>query len=201
MIDGTSQTGLFRLNPDGSRDLTLPPVRLDGARDEGSILVNPGGLALQPDGKILLIGNFNSVDEVPRAGVVRLLGHSGGPPVISLLSPQGRVAGPGRISVTVQRSGDTSLPTSIEFSTEDGSAVAHRDYVPASGVVELAPLEVEKELIISVLEDGFPGLDRAFSVQLSNPYPDRNRSARRSRHCSCQIRSGQGAWIQRSVPN
>lgn len=63
---GTSQAGLVRLNSDGSLDAGF--TTLIGAEAN-----NVETVALQPDGKILIGGNFTTVQGQPRNGVARLL--------------------------------------------------------------------------------------------------------------------------------
>jgi uncharacterized delta-60 repeat protein len=63
-VDGISQTNLARLDANGSFDAAFRP-RLDHRYSVTSV-------AVQPDGKILFAGDFNSVNEVARHGVARL---------------------------------------------------------------------------------------------------------------------------------
>jgi uncharacterized delta-60 repeat protein len=73
--NGIARSRIARLSPNGALDYSLFPC---------SSCFNPGGgangtvrsIALQSDGRILLVGDFVSYDGVPRAGVVRI--HSGG---------------------------------------------------------------------------------------------------------------------------
>lgn len=57
---------LFRLNPDGTRDASFATVGYATADDDIA------SLAVQPDGKILVGGEFTSWNELPAGGVVRL---------------------------------------------------------------------------------------------------------------------------------
>jgi uncharacterized delta-60 repeat protein len=77
-INGVIRHGLARLNPDGSVDMGFDP----GTGPDGGSLW--GSLALQPDGKILLGGNFALFNGVPRPHLVRLYG--GGIDVLPPLS-------------------------------------------------------------------------------------------------------------------
>lgn len=64
-IGGATQSNVARLNADGSLDLAFNP---SVAGVDGMVYA----IALQPDGKIILGGNFTSVNHVPLAGVARL---------------------------------------------------------------------------------------------------------------------------------
>lgn len=69
-IDGVERTGIGRLNPDGSLDVSFAPML------GGPHFSTVYGLALQQDGRILLGGDFASVEGVPRRGIARL--HASG---------------------------------------------------------------------------------------------------------------------------
>jgi uncharacterized delta-60 repeat protein len=58
-----------RLNPDGSID---PTFTASSTTDNGASS-NIEDIAVQPDGKILVAGNFDSINGTPRRGIVRLL--------------------------------------------------------------------------------------------------------------------------------
>ena len=63
-VSGRKQGGVARFNPDGRRDGTFRP----GAGTAAFVW----GLALQPDGKILAVGDFTTFDRKPYNRVVRL---------------------------------------------------------------------------------------------------------------------------------
>lgn len=73
-VQGIARNRVARLNPDGSLDLSFDP----GTGAETKIV--PGDdkdpfvffLALQPDGKILITGNFLTFNGAPRSGIARL---------------------------------------------------------------------------------------------------------------------------------
>jgi uncharacterized delta-60 repeat protein len=69
LVNGVGQTGLVRLAPDGSVDSTFRPGT--GVAGPGVPLVT--ALALQPDGKVLIGGEFTLVDGTPRPNLARLL--------------------------------------------------------------------------------------------------------------------------------
>ena len=70
------QTGptLLRLNPDGITDSIFQPAVFGGA-SPGSAYPLTG--ALQPDGKLVVVGSFTSVGGQPRPGIARLLPAGG----------------------------------------------------------------------------------------------------------------------------
>ncbi|HTD19280.1 MAG TPA: Calx-beta domain-containing protein, partial [Ktedonobacteraceae bacterium] len=70
---------------------------------------------------------------------------------------------------TVTRSGDTSITSSVNFATADGTAtVANSDYVANSGTLSFAAGETTKTITIVVNGDTTVEPDETFSVNLSN---------------------------------
>jgi uncharacterized delta-60 repeat protein len=69
-IAEVSQSHLARLRPDGSVDEQFRPV-IDG-KTEG-LYTQVDDIEVQPDGRILIVGGFSSVNGEPRPGVARLL--------------------------------------------------------------------------------------------------------------------------------
>jgi uncharacterized delta-60 repeat protein len=79
--NGQTKSGVARVNPNGT---------LDPAFDVGAGANAPAAaIALQEDGKVLVVGRFSSFNTVPRNGVVRLKGD----PAPARLDPTGWVAG------------------------------------------------------------------------------------------------------------
>jgi uncharacterized delta-60 repeat protein len=97
-VNHVARTRLARLNPDGSVDVGFQNG-MAGADGE------PEAIALQPDGKVLIGGYFNSVNNTPRSGIARLnsdgsldtgfqngMAGADAPSVLSLvLQPDGKV--------------------------------------------------------------------------------------------------------------
>ncbi len=69
LIAGGSVGGIHRLNADGSFDATFQsPVSI--GRFQANYVAD---FALQPDGRVLIVGKFNEVDATTRVGIARLL--------------------------------------------------------------------------------------------------------------------------------
>lgn len=54
----------------------------------------------------------------------------------------------GTVTITLERTGDTTTAAAVEFSTIDGTATAGADYIAASGTVEFAPGQTERAVQI-----------------------------------------------------
>jgi uncharacterized delta-60 repeat protein len=66
-INGTSITGVARLHPDGGLDSSFNPGSITGSFD-----YRVHAVVLQPDGKVLIGGLFNTVQGISRNGIARL---------------------------------------------------------------------------------------------------------------------------------
>ena len=101
-VNGVNRNRIARLNADGSLDSTFDPGR--GAN--GSVR----SVALQPDGNVLVSGEFTAIDGAVRTYVARLLGDSGVPPnlppTVSISSPTdgSRFTPPATIAINVDAS-------------------------------------------------------------------------------------------------
>ena len=63
----------------------------------------------------------------------------------------------------------TSQPVAVDFTTVDGSAVAGQDYQPVSGTLVFRPGEASKTIAVVLLNNGVPGPDKSFYVELLRP--------------------------------
>jgi hypothetical protein len=73
------------------------------------------------------------------------------------------------LALTVQRTGDTSGPVTVDYATADGTARERSDYTTAVGTLRFAAGETTKTIDILVNEDSFTEGDETFTVALSNP--------------------------------
>ena len=75
----------------------------------------------------------------------------------------------GTITFTVTKTGSTSLPATVSFTTQDGSAVAGSDYSPASGTLTFAAGETTKQVTVSITNDAIYEGAQDFNLVISNP--------------------------------
>jgi hypothetical protein len=73
------------------------------------------------------------------------------------------------VTLTVQRTGDTSGPVSVSYATADGTASERSDYTTALGTLRFAAGETAKNIIVLVNEDSKSEGNETFTVALSNP--------------------------------
>jgi len=74
--------------------------------------------------------------------------------------------GAGSIFIPVLRIGDLSLPSTVHYETQSGTAIAGDDYVHVQGKLEFAPQEEVKEIKIEIVNDQRAEDDENFFVNL-----------------------------------
>jgi len=85
----------------------------------------------------------------------------------------------GSLTIVVSRSGDTSVPASVDYATSDtaltspcnvnGNASARCDYLKTLGTLKFAPGETLKLLPIPIVDDVYAEGNESFTITLSNP--------------------------------
>lgn len=93
------------------------------------------------------------------------------PPQAAIFSAAILEGGPGRrlLSFTITLSGPAAQPVTLRWGTFNGSAIAGRDYVAASGTVVFAPGQTERTVGVWVIGDRVYEGDERFGVRLSAP--------------------------------
>ena len=79
-IQASFGNGIVRLNADDSRDRTFDlgsSLTLDFGGEQEGFRASVLDIIIQPDGQILVSGNFTSVNGIARSGLVRLNGDAG----------------------------------------------------------------------------------------------------------------------------
>ncbi|HEX7317542.1 MAG TPA: Calx-beta domain-containing protein [Pyrinomonadaceae bacterium] len=75
----------------------------------------------------------------------------------------------GTLTVNVTRTGDVSAPTTVNYFTADGTAVAGTDYTAANGTLTFAAGELSKSFNVTIRQDNIYEGNETFSVSLSSP--------------------------------
>ena len=70
---------------------------------------------------------------------------------------------------TVSLSQASSLPVTIDYSTEDDTALVEEDYLASSRTLTFEPGETTKTFSVTIIGDTLDELDETFNVRLSNP--------------------------------
>jgi hypothetical protein len=113
-------------------------------------------------------------DDVPRTGTIEVAGRTftvdqEAAATIQIAVDDARAGeSDGVATFLVRLSVESSLPVSVQFSTEDGTATSH-DYVPRIlESLSFAPGEIEKPIAIEIRDDHRDEHDETFLVRLSN---------------------------------
>jgi Tol biopolymer transport system component len=72
------------------------------------------------------------------------------------------------VTVTVNRTGDTSGASSVDFLTSDGSATQAQDYVVASGTLSFAASETSKTFSVLIVDDAFVEANQTLNLTLAD---------------------------------
>jgi uncharacterized repeat protein (TIGR01451 family) len=75
----------------------------------------------------------------------------------------------GAVTVSVTRSGDTSIAVSINYATSNGTAKQPSDYTATSGTLQFGPGEMVKTFIVPVIDDAMVEGTERINVILSSP--------------------------------
>jgi hypothetical protein len=75
----------------------------------------------------------------------------------------------GSVTVSVTRSGNTTLPTTINYATSNGSAQQPSDYTSTSGSLQFAPGESVKTFTVPIINDALIEGNETINVALSSP--------------------------------
>jgi hypothetical protein len=73
------------------------------------------------------------------------------------------------VTITVRLANSSSLSSSIDFATADGTATAGSDYVATSGTLTFNPGETQKTFPVTIKDDPTDEVVETFVVNLSNP--------------------------------
>lgn len=76
----------------------------------------------------------------------------------------------GGVALSVVRGNDVNREAfTVEYATDDDTALAGRDYIQSQGTLAFAAGELQQTIYIPFLDDGVGRPDRQFTVRLSNP--------------------------------
>jgi hypothetical protein len=74
----------------------------------------------------------------------------------------------GTATITVNRTGATNIPASVNYSTSNGSATSGSDYTPASGTLNFAAGETHRDFTVTILPDSTDEGNETVDLALSS---------------------------------
>jgi hypothetical protein len=76
-------------------------------------------------------------------------------------------------TVVVVRTGNTRVPATVDYTTQNGTAAAGADYTAASGTLSFAVGETRKTISVATIDNLIAGpANKTFTMKLSNGQPD-----------------------------
>lgn len=171
---GKTWNRLARLNDDGSPDLSFEPgTGFDNLVEE---------LLVQPDGNLVVAGDFTTVDGVSRPYLTRLQGLSsstGGEIEFAEANYMVSEAQP-NVVLTLRRRGNTSAAVAVDYATTSITADPG-DYAAVNkATVVFGVRDTTRTITIPIHGDTTVEDDETFTVTLSNPTGGAELGSRRS---------------------
>lgn len=75
----------------------------------------------------------------------------------------------GSVTVTVTKSGSTTLSHAVNYATANGTATSGSDYTATSGTLTFASNETSKTFTVPIINNSTYGGNKAFSINLNSP--------------------------------
>jgi uncharacterized delta-60 repeat protein len=165
---GFGNFALARYNPNGSLDSSFNfdgEVTTDLYFEQKDIA---DALAIQPDGKIVLVGDTTFSSGADAISIARYDGDSG---VLQFSAPSGSIPESAAIAtLTVTRGDGGTGPVTVDYTTSDGTATAGADYTSTSGTLVFQDGQTSQTISVPILDNGaFEGGYETFDVTLANP--------------------------------
>ena len=162
-FNGFGRNRIVRLDSTGAVD---PSINFGTGADNLA-----AALAVQPDGKILVGGNFTSFNGVPQNRFTRLHGgQNAGSGLLVFAAPVFSVSEAGTNAlITVLRTGGTSNTVTVDYSViSGGTAQAGVDYLSVGGTLIYGEGETLRTFVVPVIDDTAVRPDRTVFLTLSN---------------------------------
>jgi WD40 repeat protein len=170
-LNGGNQTRLTN-NPELDTD---PVLSSDGSRIVFSTF-RDGNLEIylmNADGSALIrLTNNNAADIQPalqQQGVIPPPPAAGASTVQFSASDYNASEGNAFATLTVERTGDASGTTTVDFATVNGSAINRTDYTYHFGVLRFNPGDTSKSFTVLITDDVLIEADETITATLSNP--------------------------------
>ena len=90
-------------------------------------------------------------------------------PTFNILAPATVAETDGTITVTITLTDASTTVSTVQFTTEDGTALAGQDYVPDTRFITLSAINTTTAIVVSILGDTALEGPESFSIKLSSP--------------------------------
>ena len=175
--DGRILAAGLRSTPITSFDFATMRFNSNGSMDtsygtNGRVIVDLGnraidtaaGIAVDSSGRAVVVGTANDFFMT-----MRLNGGSVATPTLQFSSASYSVnENAGAVTITVTRTGDSSVATAINYAAMNGTATAGSDYTATSGTLSFAIGDTSKTFSIPILNDSLNEPNETINLALSN---------------------------------
>jgi glucose/arabinose dehydrogenase len=101
---------------------------------------------------------------------ITILDDDGGVSVFNLAQATSQVLeNAGIAKITIQRSGDTTIASSVGYTLTNGTAIAGTDFVGGTGVVNFVAGESSKTFDVAIIDNTVPNLNKTLNIALDTP--------------------------------
>ena len=112
----------------------------------------------------------NSINLLATGWFLAAVGIGFGQSTLQFTAPTYTVAEwAGTVTLTVQRTNDTSTEVSVDYATADGTATNGLKYMATNGTLAFAAGETNQTIVVPILNEGLVEGTKTFAVTLSNP--------------------------------
>jgi len=91
-----------------------------------------------------------------------------GPPTVSIVSGSA-LEGAGNLGIAVTLNRPADVPVTVDWATQDNTAVSPADYTASGGTVTFPPGSTSQPIVVPIVDDNIDEPNERFWVQLSNP--------------------------------
>ncbi|MEA2405842.1 MAG: hypothetical protein QOE08_2489 [Thermoleophilaceae bacterium] len=169
--DNPDDIALAQVTRDGHLDSTFNDVAVPSPSiGDGKAKLDLGhdeeiyGLAVEPDGNLIVAGDSNT-GSTPRDFLIARLNGSAAPAASVNDVSASESAGSANFSVTLNKTSDQEVR--VDFATANGTATAGSDYTAQSGTLIFGPGETSKTVAVPITNDSADEPDETFVLNLT----------------------------------
>ncbi len=154
-----------------TKTLTFAGTLLPNAKNTLEIKIKDVSDGALDSAVFLKGGSLGVVDPTTLANAITIADNDP-PPVVSIadVSFNEGKDGTSTGTFTVALSNPSSLLTTVDYATTDGTAIAGIDYTKVDKTtISFAPGEISKTIVVPLMGDLVDEVDKAFTINLSNP--------------------------------
>jgi Calx-beta domain len=162
-VDYMTSSGTLTFQPDEMTKTFQVPI-LDDSLSEGNELIN---LSLSNPNNLTTAGTPNLGPNASLPATLTIVDDDSTYSFSNDLYAVAETVASGVATITVNRGGATNLPSSVYYSTSDGTATQPGDYTATSGTLNFAAGEAQKTFDVPIVNDGTPEPTESVNLSLA----------------------------------